>query len=264
MISPITQTQRCPATTSASYGFVSTERILSVLESQGWLLHQQSIAKTSKPERQGYQRHLIKLVHPAFSQIDGLSINNKSVPQLCLVNSHDGRASLQGRLGIYRIACANGLMVGTDFASFRVVHSEALIKDLLNKVDAFIAGIPKALDNVRALQGRTIDLNTETALIQTIYNERLKNVKEVHSVDYNARPRRTADTHRDAYTVLNRIQEYVIRGGIKYQYWKPVLNNDGVQIGRTVAHTTTRPVSSIDASMKLNAFVFNTFLKEVA
>ena len=63
---------------------------------------------------------------------------------------------------------------------------------------------------------------------------------------------------------MNVIQEKIIRGGIKYTYEKPVLDQDNNVIGMDTARSTTRAITNISTSKNLNQFVFDEALKLVA
>jgi hypothetical protein len=48
----------------------------------------------------------------------------EEIPELVLVNSHDGTSGYQLMAGIFRLVCSNGLVVqSADFGSIRVHHS---------------------------------------------------------------------------------------------------------------------------------------------
>jgi len=69
-------------------------------------------------------------------------------------------------------------------------------------------------------------------------------------------PQRRADWSNDAYTILNRLQEKVIRGGIKYRKKVEETLKCGTKVW-VCKNNTTRAVKSIDNKMKLNKMVFD-------
>ena len=62
-------------------------------------------------------------------------------------------------------------------------------------------------------------------------------------------PRRQADTNNDLFSVMNRIQENVIRGGIRTWGRHPQT--------RALRHITTREVKGIDQTVSLNRALWN-------
>src|SRR3954468_14384923 len=95
-----------------SYGFIDTKEIVNRFERQGWQLHDARQAMVKDETRQGYQKHLLRFRNDAFKEIKGLSIDNKSVPELIVQNAHDGTSALQVFFGVFRIACLNGIIAG--------------------------------------------------------------------------------------------------------------------------------------------------------
>ncbi|MDO1698258.1 DUF932 domain-containing protein, partial [Escherichia coli] len=52
------------------------------------------------------------------------------VPEIILLNSHDGSSSYQMLPGMFRFVCQNGLICGQTFGEVRVPHKG----DVVNKV----------------------------------------------------------------------------------------------------------------------------------
>lgn len=70
------------------------------------------------------------------------------------------------------------------------------------------------------------------------------------------RPRRFDDQAKDAYTVFNRLQEKLIRGGLSYCQER--------ETDKQLVWKNTRAVSSVSQSTKLNREFWNEFETVVA
>jgi len=70
------------------------------------------------------------------------------------------------------------------------------------------------------------------------------------------------DNGQDLWSVTNRIQESVIRGGVRVRYQEEQKTDNGVILLNKT--TTTREIKSIDQSKRLNDLVINNALAMVA
>lgn len=248
-----------------SYGFVSTEQVLNTFAAHGWKPVSMTEARVNKQERQGFQKHLIRLENDNFSRIEGLSESNTSRPQLVVLNSHDGTSSLQILWGLIRIACLNGIIAGTGLNGVRLVHSASVVKRLPEGIDYMLANFSIFQRQIQALQGKRFTDSAVRELILALYDARLKNVSRVVEIDYSMpNARRLEDTGHDAYTVFNRIQEVMVRGGIKYTYEKEVKNEAGEVVDTVLTQATTRRVASISSQVKLNQLTYDLAIKLAA
>lgn len=248
-----------------SYGFVNTNEVLSVFQQAGWTPVSTQVGKVRTIERQGFQKHLIRLENPNFQAIEGLTDNNKSRPQLVLLNSHDGTSSLQILWGLIRIACLNGIIAGTGLNGIRLVHSKSITDKLPDGIQYMLDNFETFQNQIKTLQGLTLSDAAQAELIKTVFDARLSNVNNVTNVDYKlGRLQRVQDNASDAYTVFNRIQETLMRGGIHYQYAKEVKDlNDNV-IGHKYVDTHTRRIASVTSQVKLNQLAYDTVLNLAA
>lgn len=242
-----------------TYGFVSTRDVLNVFENKGWKVVNEQIMGTRNPERQGYQKHLLRMEHADFPRIPGLTEANTSRVQLCLLNSHDGTSSFRVFLGLIRMACLNGMISGTSLKDFRAYHSKNVLSRLADGIEQVAGNIPELFKNVAHLQSKQLSLPALTELTKTMVDMRLRNVRKIVAVDYASATHaiRDEDMHDDAFTAVNRLQEKIIRGGIAYAYERNVKDDNGNVIGSRLTHTTTRRLSSIAGQISLNRALFD-------
>lgn len=252
-INPIYQV-KASSLVKSTYGFASTADVISTFEQKGWKVACTQIGKTKQVERDGYQKHLIRLTHPDFAEIPGLNANNKSVPHLCLLNSHDGSASLRMFYGLIRVACLNGIIAGTMLRDVKVIHNKSIIPKLNAGIEYMTDGMPQLLAQVQSLASKRFSDAALDKLVRELVDLRLANVKNILAVDYDSalRVSRHADTGQDAFTVFNVIQERLVRGGIKYTYQKDTKNELGLVISSQAVTTTTKRLSSIQSQVNIN------------
>ena len=257
MNNPILQTE--PSTNmKPTYGMIKTIDMIKSFESKGWYMAAQSVARVRQGSRRdGFQKHIIRMRNDAFKSIPGLSADNASVPELCILNAHDGTSAYRLFLGVVRIACLNGLIAGDALASYRVIHSQNAVKGLHDGVDAMVAQLPRMIDQIALLQGTQVLPDQYRAYVKAMYDQRVLPIGGVQHIDYFLPTQRPEDNGRDAYTVFNRVQEMMLRGGIHYTAKRIVRDEAGDEIGSVLRNGTTRRVSNIGAQLKLNQMAYD-------
>lgn len=249
-LNPIEQNSANLSLVSKNYGFIDTKIVQYELEKLGFILEKTVINKVRKPEKLGYQRHRLVFNHPDFF----IDPSNKF--QLLVQNSHDGSESLRLNLGVYRLICANGLIKGDTKFSIKIKHSKNSINEFLRNIEFFISQINTEKDKIVAMQNKQLnkdqinDLKNKVFDLkfgQFIVDKTKENKKVIVELDTIDTIRRIEDQNNDLYSVLNRIQESIIRGGIKYQ----------IEQNNTVKNFSTRKVNSIKENTRLNQELFN-------
>jgi len=242
------------STAKETYGFISTRKVIDLLEAKGWEVDEIHTNKVRVPHREGFQRHLVWFRHPTLSKIEGLSKNNESLMRFGLSNAHDMTTAYQLFCGLLRILCLNQIAAGNVFRHFRASHSKNVVSRLNEGIEFMTDGLPEMIEQIKRLQQMTMTVDQRLAYAKLLVDMRLENVQNVVKVDYSVTERalRAGDEQQDAYTVMNRVQEYVIRGGIPYTYEKQVKNDAGEVVSRSNVSTVTRKLASIPSQMKLN------------
>lgn len=261
---PVLATQPI-ASVSAKYGFINSQNIIETFQQQGWLVDETKYARVKNTEREGYQKHMVWLKNVNLPKIAGLSNANESEIRLCLVNSHDCTSRLSIFLGIMRAACLNQLIAGTIFKHFHAVHSQNIVQKLNLGIDYVAQGIPEFIENLKQLQSTQLTLTQRLDLANLVLPARFSSIKSLISADFSVveHALRRSDSAQDAYTVLNRMQEYLIRGGIPYSYIKNIKDLAGNIIDTKIVHTKTKKIASISKQISLNQTLFNA-IKQVA
>lgn len=262
IVNPIEQVRAF--TDRDTYGFVNTRDVLNTFSKAGWSPVSTQYGKV-KEEKRGFQKHLIRLENPLYPSIEGLSKSNNSVPQLVLLNSHDSSTSMQLFFGLVRIACLNGIIAGTALNSMRLVHSKSITSKLPQAIDYMVNNFGKFTNQITELQNKTMSEAAQKEFVKRIYSARLENVNNITRIDFSIpTAMRFDDTGTDAYTIFNRVQEKLIKGGIKYEYFRNTKDDEGNIIDSRLVNGTTRTISSVTAQVKLNQLVYDTALELAA
>lgn len=227
-LNPINATQAA-TTVSPKYKFVSTENLLQAFIDQGFNLVSSSVSYARSPKHKGYQKHSLTLTRPEWRMF-----NNDRV-QLSVVNSHDGRGSFRLVLGYYRQVCSNGLMASQAQFEIRINHMGDVFNKIKEAISKLLILADQLVDNVCLMKNRILSPREIEGL--EIRAVSLRTKKEVDRVW--AAPRRIGDHSNDLWTVFNRLQEGLIRGGVEYQDQAGVVKK-------------LRKISSINTTIDLN------------
>jgi hypothetical protein len=214
------------------YKKASTAKILSRLERFGWYVDRVCQARVLKKDKNGFQKHLIILKNDRFI------IDSENQLTLILLNSHDGTTSLRFNLGVYRLVCSNGLIVGDNLFEFRMNHAG---KHFNKRLNIFLRSIDDTFNHVttqvKTMQNMTLDDDQINEFKQIILSEFFDG--KTVNVNHMGKIRRVGDQGNTLYVIFNRLQENLIRGGIPYT------NNEGKK-------NTTRPIRNIKKLIDIN------------
>lgn len=190
---------------SANYQLIDTKDVLDIMRENGFKVTQ-TFALRPRVRDPRVVKHALRMRHESF-----MDAKNGTIPELVLINSHDGSTSLRMDVGLYRIVCSNGLIVkSNDIYSSRTRHidvSEDLIvnesmkviqaaKESASRIELFMHKILTPVDQ--------LELATRAAEIRGLKVD----PKDLLAV------RRDEDGGNDLWRVFNRVQEAVIRGGV--------------------------------------------------
>jgi Domain of unknown function (DUF932) len=225
--------------TSSKYALIPTIECIRGLEKAGFYPVQAQESKCRNKDNKPFAKHMIRFRREGVLQVGG------NVPEIVMINSHNGTSSYQIRAGIYRLVCANGLVVGNDMFYRSVRHQGDVISKVVESANEIIEIMPEAIEISEQWKG--ITLNHEQ---RKIYAESASLLKwDQGEIEVNAErlllPRRQADTHNDLWTTFNAVQENVIRGGVRYY------NSTSHKRG------STRAVNSVSENSRLNTALWN-------
>ena len=235
--------------TSSKYKVVNTGTVLDILQRKGFQVDQ--VSMTNARQHKGYQKHLVRLSNPDFT------LNRTDIkPQILLYNSYNKSTALQFKIGLYRFVCANGLEAGNSYFNIKHKHQGSVysfIDNALNQLDAQLKQLTQDLnsfDNIMLNQWQ-LDKFTNRVLNKTVFKDINKPNRIITDVNY---AQRDADQGHDLFTVLNVLQERIIRGGIKYQ---TVKQDQGAF---KIINNTTRAIKSIGKTQDYNTVIFDEAL----
>ena len=230
---------------SEKYKHVQTSDIVNKFASMGYKPTATSQVKTRKAEKQGFQKHLIRFANENSTLVNVLD----SRPEIVLINSHDGSTGYEMMLGIYRLVCANGLIVGNTFGGVKFRHSgENVMFEIERAVEEIQHEIPLIAAKIQEFGAIQLTESRATEYAETAM--KLLAPKTAFNINYNSAlvVRRTEDQSNTLWNVYNRIQESFIRGGVSYN----TRNVNPLTQEVNVRHATSRAVKNIGRNIEIN------------
>lgn len=236
--------QHASVAVSEKYSFIPTTRVLNVLSDHGWFPVKASEARTRVEGKQGFQKHMLRLRNTTqkFEVGDYL-------PEIVLINSHCGASSFKLMAGIFRLICSNGAIVGDTFESFSIRHMGYTDQAVSDAIDGIVEVLPATHTQIEGWRRLELDPPEIKAYAESVV-ELLDTNAEIRP-DTMIQARRYADNGNDLWTVFNRAQENIIRGGMRQR-------NESGRVSRR------RAVTSIDKNVSLNRALWSLTEKMAA
>ena len=220
---------------SEKYHFIPTIDVINEIKSHNWYPVNVQEANVRDLDKEGFQRHLVK-----FHHFDDLLNPSENAVELLLFNSHDRTTTFSISAGIYRFVCANGLVIADSvFESYKIKHIGDRDNDVLTAINNITAFKPELETKIHTLESITLSNAEKVSFAKSALPLRFDSHLEVDHNDLLI-PHREEDKHNDLYTVLNVIQENMLRGNIS-----------GVN-RETGRRFTSREITSISKDAEVN------------
>jgi hypothetical protein len=242
-------------TKSDRFKVIQPSQIEAVLNDHGFDLVHLKTGKAKSQDRQDFQTTVARYRSRDNFEIQGLNMDLIfKVPHLY------GR--MVGVLGLFRGVCANQLNVGTHFETIKVGHTGDPLSQLDTLIPALVAQRDSLIETVKMMQARDVTPSELIQLAQDVAKIRLDGLDNVQSIQFGdlLKVRRQDDAKNDLFSVMNVLQENVIRFGLRYQ--TSSTDDNGVNRTRNMVarQIKTESVKAID----LNASIWDAASKLIA
>jgi len=256
-IAPAVFTQHAAPETSNKYGFVSTLDAITILGDYGFAPFAAHQTQSRKRGGMPYADHMLR-----FRNLQAFSHDGRNVPELIIINGHSGKKALTIGTGIFRFACANGLLVADKGQQAKLRHTHLTAAGFEDLIKQQAKDLPLVMDRIDAMERQTLTNGQALDFAYNAANLRWEMIDEnktnlwqdgVKSGSYAVKGysvpellnvHRPADKEQTLYNVFNRCQEKLIRGGL------PVLSVNADQ--RKVKWRKAAGINAIKENVRLN------------
>ena len=221
---------------SEKYRFVPTIDVVNELSQNGFLPVKAAQARTRIEGKGDFVRHVIRFRHRELNEAKV----GDSIPEIVLLNSHDGSSSYKIMMVMFRLICSNGMVVASgmiDEIAARHSGKQGIVQEVIDGSFRVIENAPKVMKQVQDWQSKTLTDRQQVAYANAALELRDSTLK-IDPAEILA-PHRGADDGNDVWRTFNRVQENMIRGGMSG------MSEVGIR-------RTTRAVKSCAADVKLN------------
>lgn len=224
------------------YGFIPTSDVLAGLRREGFEVFKAQQTRCRDEGKRAFTKHLLRLRHPDLGNVQTVGAE---VPEIVLINSHDGTSSYQLLAGFFRLVCSNGLIVATSqLDDVKVRHSGNVVHDVIEGSCRVIDNLKQIAPQVDAYKTITLDHDEQRIFAEAAAAVRWDadgagNLQAPIEPTDLLRARRWEDRENTLWSTYNRVQENLLKGGLR---------------GRTATgkRTSTRAIGSVNEDVKTN------------
>lgn len=228
---------------SQKYAYIPTSTVIEGLMKNDFLPVKATQSRSRIEGKSDFTKHMLRFRHASSFDIKV----GDSVPELVLINSHDGTSAYKLMGGIYRLVCANGMVVADSMCgSVSVQHKGNIVDDVIEGSFRVMEDVQTALDVSQDWQGLTLNPREQQIFAEAAHEMRFAEADGTIDTPIKPSqllsPRRYDDQGNDLWKTFNRVQENAIRGGLTARHDRE----------HNFRRVTTRPVNGIDQDVKLN------------
>ncbi|EKC2495443.1 DUF945 domain-containing protein [Salmonella enterica] len=220
------------ASRSDRYSYIPTITLLDNLRREGFEPFFACQSRVRDPGKREHTKHLLRLRRAG-------QITGQQVPEIIILNSHDGSSSYQLLPGYFRQVCTNSLVCGQSLGEIRVPHRGDIVGKVIEGAYEVLGVFDRVEEKREAMQSLQLPPPAQQALAKAALTYRFGEEHQPVTTTQILTPRRYEDRKDDLWSVFNRIQESLLKGGLP---------------GRTAKgkRTHTRAVNGIDGDVRLN------------
>lgn len=226
------------------YAFIPTIAVINAMRDNGFMPVMATQSKCRIEGKGAYTKHMLRFRHNDFL---GQNVSDE-VPEIVLINSHDGTSAYRLFAGIFRMVCSNGMIIcSQEMGDVSVRHSGK--NDTIQKViDASYEIINETPKNFAKIsEFKTVELTPTEQIILAESALELKGANTVETIKpgialqaQRSEDFTNNDGSRDLWKTFNVIQENFIKGG---------MSGKTIDTNRKVK---TRSIKAVSENLRIN------------
>lgn len=225
---------------SSRYAYIPTSQVIQGMMDAGFQVFKASQSLSRLEDKREHTKHMIRF---RASNAD-LAVGD-SFPEIVMVNSHDGTSAYKLMAGIFRLVCSNGLIVAdTMIESLNVRHTGNVIAEVATGSMQLVDRMPAAIDAIARWKQIQLAAAEQAIFADAAHHLRFADADGKIDTPIQSgqllKARRYDDNHSDLWSVFNRVQENVVKGGLS------------AYSSATHRRVSSRTVKGIDQDVRLN------------
>jgi hypothetical protein len=239
---------------SHRYAYIPTSEVIAGLMAQGFQPFKAVQSRSRIEGKTEFTKHMIRFRHAdaITAQVGG------NIPEVVMVNSHDGTSAYKLFAGIFRMICTNGMVIcERNMGELTIPHKGNVINQVIEGSFQIIDDSRKALHTIDRWSNLRLTAGEQNVFAEAAHSLRFADADGVVDTPITASqlltPRRSEDRDMagswsrpapDLYRTLNVVQENAIKGGLSAP--RPRTADSPTRM------VTTREVRGIDQDVRLN------------
>lgn len=254
-----------PARTSDRYVGSDLIGVINGFEDAGFTVREVQKPIVRKAGNAPFGTSLVRMTTPELLT-SAKHKTSSGIPEIVYLHNNNNRGTDRIMLGIFRAACSNGMILGDSLMDIRIRHSRTIMDQLFEGMNFAASNFDYLEDIIATMEGRQLDggaikdyIHEVNRLILTpLLWKNNKNTETIRlSIEQSYTPKRLEDLDSSLWTVFNRVQEYVLRGGIQYTR----VDEDKIRGTRDLVVRKTRRISAVKRVVEVNKQLMDVTMK---
>jgi hypothetical protein len=235
---------------SERYACIPTINVIEGMIKSGFQPFKASQSISRIEGKQAFTKHMIRFRHQGAGQYTV----GDSIPEVVLINSHDGTSAYKLIAGIFRLVCSNGMVVAeSTTGSLSIKHQGNVLDNVIEGSYKLVKESHTALQAIQQWSQLQLTNGEQSAFAEAAHTVRFADSEgKITTPIVPAQllaPRRHDDAGNDLWHTFNRIQENVIKGDL-HARTRSIYDEQGRYIPSR--RISTREVKGIDQDIRLN------------
>lgn len=246
-IAPSVVNQNHSPNLSGIYKHIPSTEVIDILGKNGWGVTKVLQTNTRKGNEGNiaYKKHMLRFrnVNDTISKEIG-----DTFPEIVMTNSHDGTSSFKFHVGLFRLVCSNGLVIADQtFSNLKINHKGFEKSKIIDIIKETTIRVPDVVGKVQKMMGKEMSMTQQYdfAMDASINNWGVDKMIDVNQL---LKVRRDEDRGNDLWSVFNRVQENILKGGVVSVTPK----GEG-----KFRRSRSRQINSIDKNIQVNKMLWN-------
>lgn len=219
---------------SNRYSFISTSDVIHTFQKNNFEVSSITTPNLRKQSKVGYQHHMVRMRPTNYITTH----NSSEIPEVIIINSHDGTKAFRLGLGFFRFVCSNGLITGDFLAdSGRVMHKGNIADTVIEYISDFSRKTTEKIRHITEMKTKYLsdsEIQEFTSKARDIINPNM--IYE----DQLLRVNRSDDNQDNLWTIFNVIQENAMKGRFD------IVNSSNVT-------RKARPIKNLTRNIQINS-----------